>query len=341
MKPDPTHTVLVAERAVADQDASVEEMLAELERRGWPPNLVSFDAFGSTDGETVLVYTQWQDGEVDAGVLGGEPVEYRLYRSAMREDPPTTGCVVVVRVEFDGPDEQRQRRWVDTVFDALAQETDPPAGGISGHFHVGTDGIRVLNVAEWTDEQAHRDALARSGQGTVGVSPGWRRVLEFRGVKESGFRRYRFLGGRSAPVDSPTDWVAEHIRRYVETDGRDGHLYQGWPTLLLTTRGRRSGQPRRTALIYGQDGDRYLVVGSNAGAARDPAWYRNLVEHPEIDVQVGADKFTARARTATAEEKPLLWQRMAAIFPLYDEYQSRAERDIPVVIIERLPGDAA
>jgi deazaflavin-dependent oxidoreductase (nitroreductase family) len=288
-----------------------------------------YQVLTSTDGETVLVYAH------DAVDLPGA-TEYRLYRSAVRENPPPTGCVVVVSVEFDGPDEQRQREWVDTVFEALESETDPPAGGISARFHLSTDGTRVLNFAEWTDEQAHRDALARSGQGTVGVSPGWRRVLEFPGVKASGFRRY--LPVRS---DSPTDWVAEHIRRYVETDGADGHLYQGWPTLLLTTRGRKSGQLRRTALIYGQDGDDYLVVGSNAGAARDPDWYLNLLEHPEVAVQVGADKFTARARTATAAEKPPLWQRMASIFPLYDEYRARAERDIPVVVLERLPGDPA
>lgn len=202
MSPDLTrtdvHAVLVAERAA--DTTSVEEVFAELDRRGWPSNLLSFNAFGSTDGETVLIYTQWRDGAVVPEVVGGDPVEYRLYRSGVRDDPPPVGCVVVVRVEFDGPDDRRQRQWVDTVFDALAGETDPPAGGISGHFHASTDGTRVLNYAEWTDEQAHRDALARSDQGTVGVSPGWRRVLEFPGVRESGFRRYRFLRGRSAPV---------------------------------------------------------------------------------------------------------------------------------------------
>lgn len=136
--------------------------------------------------------------------------------------------------------------------------------------------------------------------------------------------------------DSTTGWVAQHVRRYVETDGRDGHLYQGMPTLLLTTRGRRSGRLRRTALIYGQDGDRYLLVASNGGAPRHPAWYLNLVEHPEAGLQVGPDRFTARARTATAEEKPPLWRLMSSIFPLYDTYQAKAGRDIPLVIMERV-----
>ncbi|MEV7908308.1 nitroreductase family deazaflavin-dependent oxidoreductase [Streptomyces anulatus] len=135
--------------------------------------------------------------------------------------------------------------------------------------------------------------------------------------------------------DSTTGWVAEHIRRYVESDGEKGHMYQGWPTLLLSTRGRKSGKLRRTALIYGQDDDRYLLVASNGGAPRHPAWYLNLAEDPDVVVQVGPDKFTARARTATAEEKSPLWGVMTSIFPLYDSYQAKADREIPLVIVER------
>ncbi|MEU1734376.1 nitroreductase family deazaflavin-dependent oxidoreductase [Streptosporangium sp. NPDC020145] len=135
--------------------------------------------------------------------------------------------------------------------------------------------------------------------------------------------------------DSRTGWVAEHIRRYVETDGADGHMYQGWPTLLLTTRGRRSGMLRRTALIYGQADGRHLLVASNAGSVEHPAWYLNLSEDPAVAVQVGPDRFTARARTATEEEKPPLWRLMTSIFPLYDKYQAEAPRDIPLVILER------
>ncbi|WP_141575549.1 nitroreductase family deazaflavin-dependent oxidoreductase [Actinomadura sp. WMMA1423] len=135
-------------------------------------------------------------------------------------------------------------------------------------------------------------------------------------------------------VDSPTPWVADHIRAYLETGGVQGHLYQGLPTLLLTTRGRRSGRLRRTALIYGRDQDRHLLVASNAGAARHPAWYLNLTADPHVTVQVGAGTFTARARTAIPLEKPPLWALMTAIFPLYDRYQAASEREIPVVILE-------
>jgi len=137
-------------------------------------------------------------------------------------------------------------------------------------------------------------------------------------------------------LDSPTGWVARHVRRYVETDGRSGHKWNGRQTLLLTTRGRKSGKLRRTALIYGQDGDRYLLVASNGGARDHPFWYLNLAAQPEVQVQVGADKFAARARTAGAEEKPRLWRLMAAIWPDYDRYQKRTSRDIPVVIVERV-----
>jgi deazaflavin-dependent oxidoreductase (nitroreductase family) len=137
-------------------------------------------------------------------------------------------------------------------------------------------------------------------------------------------------------VDNPTGWVAKHIRRYVETDGRSGHRWYGKDTLLLTTRGRKSGTLRRTALLYGQDGDRYLLVASNGGAPKHPCWYLNLVEHPEVKVQVGAEKFAARARTATAEEKPPRWRLMASIWPDYDRYQKRTSREIPLVIVERV-----
>lgn len=137
-------------------------------------------------------------------------------------------------------------------------------------------------------------------------------------------------------IDSPVGWVAKHIRRYVESDGKEGHLYQGMPTLLLTTRGRKSGLLRRTALIYGQDGDRYLLVPSNGGSTEHPAWYLNLLAQDEVEVQIGAEKFNARARDATPDEKPALWQIMVAIFAQYKTYQKKAGREIPVVILERI-----
>ncbi len=137
------------------------------------------------------------------------------------------------------------------------------------------------------------------------------------------------------PIDSPTGWVAKHVQRYIETNGEDGHIWKGVPTLILTTLGRRSGKPRRLALIYGQDDDRYIVVASKGGAARHPEWYLNLLDNPGVQVQVLADRFRANARTATPEEHKALWPRMAEIWPAYNQYQKKTDRQIPLVILER------
>ncbi|MFV2175438.1 nitroreductase family deazaflavin-dependent oxidoreductase [Actinomadura sp. LOL_016] len=128
----------------------------------------------------------------------------------------------------------------------------------------------------------------------------------------------------------------EHVARYQETDGAEGHDWQGTITLLLTTTGRRTGQPRTTPLIYQPEGDAYLVVASKGGDDEPPLWYLNLQEDPEVKVQVKGDRFTARARTATPEEKPAFWKKMAATWPQYDEYQTKTDREIPVVVLERV-----
>jgi deazaflavin-dependent oxidoreductase (nitroreductase family) len=138
------------------------------------------------------------------------------------------------------------------------------------------------------------------------------------------------------PTDSPTAWVADHLHRYLATDGEDGHLWHGATTLALTTVGRKSGIPRRTMLIYGIDRNRYVVVASKGGAPEHPLWYQNLVAYPEVTVQVRGERFRARARTATPEERRQLWKLMTGIWPAYDEYQTKTTREIPVVVLERL-----
>jgi deazaflavin-dependent oxidoreductase (nitroreductase family) len=139
-------------------------------------------------------------------------------------------------------------------------------------------------------------------------------------------------------VDNPDGWVAEHIREYVATDGRQGHRLSGWKasTLLLVTRGRRSGKLRRTALAYGEHDGHYVIVASNGGATRHPAWYSNLVEDPAVQVQVRDDRFAARARDATADERPALWRLMTSLSPTLEDYQRKSGREIPVVILERI-----
>ncbi len=141
---------------------------------------------------------------------------------------------------------------------------------------------------------------------------------------------------RSGPGGRPPGWQQAHARRYIDTDGKDGHVWEGVTTLLLTTTGRRSGLSRTTPLIYGRAGDRYLIVASRGGAPAHPSWYDNLVAQPIVQVQVMADRFKARARAATAAERPALWKTMTAIWPAYDEYQQRTAREIPVVILERV-----
>jgi deazaflavin-dependent oxidoreductase (nitroreductase family) len=127
----------------------------------------------------------------------------------------------------------------------------------------------------------------------------------------------------------------EHIRRYLETDGAVGHEWNGAPTLVLTTTGRKSGQQRRSAMIYGQDGDSYVVIASQGGAPTHPNWYVNLVAEPNVEVQVRGERFPARARSAVGDERERLWALMTRIWPNFDVYQTRTERRIPVVVLER------
>ena len=138
------------------------------------------------------------------------------------------------------------------------------------------------------------------------------------------------------PIDpAPGTWQRQHLDQYLASNGEKGHEWRGVQTLLLTTVGAQSGQARRTPLIYGESDGRYLIVASRGGTPGHPDWYRNLRAHSEVRVQVGSDRFNARARTATAAEKPALWKIMTSIWPDYDEYQKKTVREIPVVVLER------
>jgi deazaflavin-dependent oxidoreductase (nitroreductase family) len=135
-------------------------------------------------------------------------------------------------------------------------------------------------------------------------------------------------------TDSPVDWVADHTRRYLETGGEEGHEWRpGVPTLLLTTTGRKSGVKRRTALIYGRDNADYVIVASKGGTPEHPAWYLNLDANPEVEIQVLDSVLPATARTVTGEERERLWALMRQIWPAYDEYQTKTDREIPVVVL--------
>ncbi|WP_116946994.1 nitroreductase/quinone reductase family protein [Jiangella endophytica] len=138
-------------------------------------------------------------------------------------------------------------------------------------------------------------------------------------------------------VDSPDRSVAEHVRRYLATDGRDGYLEGGVPNLVLTVTGRTSGRRFRTGLFYGTDGDRYVLVasGSAFGTATPPSWYRNLVVNPLVEVQIRGERFTATARTAAGAERERLWDLMTGLAPEFHAYAARSPRTIPVVVLER------
>ena len=128
----------------------------------------------------------------------------------------------------------------------------------------------------------------------------------------------------------------EHVRRYQETNGEEGYEWrEGSHILLLTTTGRRSGEPTTTPLIFGLDGDNPVVVASKGGSPEHPGWYKNLVKSPSAQVQIKGEKFTVRPRDAEGEERDRLWRMMNGHWPPYAAYQEKTDRQIPVVVFER------
>jgi deazaflavin-dependent oxidoreductase (nitroreductase family) len=128
---------------------------------------------------------------------------------------------------------------------------------------------------------------------------------------------------------------AEHVRVYRETKGERGYRWRGTTILLLTTQGRTSGEPRTTPLIHRTDGDRWVVVASKGGAPEHPSWYQNLLANPEATIEVKAEEIPVRATTASGEERARLWSLMVEVWPAYDDYQQKTDREIPVVVFTR------
>ncbi|KAA9159352.1 nitroreductase family deazaflavin-dependent oxidoreductase [Amycolatopsis acidicola] len=127
-----------------------------------------------------------------------------------------------------------------------------------------------------------------------------------------------------------------HVERYLETNGEDGyHWRNGTTILILFTKGRKSGEQRTHALIFREHEGDYLVVASKGGTDAPPAWFLNLTADPNVEVQIKGDRFPAKARLATPQEKPALWAKMTEVWPDYDEYQKKTTREIPVVVLER------
>ena len=142
-------------------------------------------------------------------------------------------------------------------------------------------------------------------------------------------------------VDSPVGWVQDHIRSYVDSNGQEGHIWRGVPTLLLTTTGRKSGELRRTALIYGRDGEDFVIVASKGGAPNNPLWYENLVADQKVTIQVGPEVFDCEASTyeesgAAGEYRQKVWDSLVAIWPGFAEYQTKTARRIPLVCLKKV-----
>ena len=127
----------------------------------------------------------------------------------------------------------------------------------------------------------------------------------------------------------------EHVRQYESTAGRVGHDWNGTSCLVLHTTGRRTGETRKFPLIYGRDGDDWVIVASKGGAPEHPGWYRNLLAHPEATIQVWGEVIPVTARTGTPEDKARVWPAMTAQWPDYDAYQAKTDREIPVVLLRR------
>ncbi|WP_432189367.1 antibiotic biosynthesis monooxygenase [Streptomyces sp. Tue6028] len=186
-------------------------------RRPWPADgLLGRHVYAAHDAAGLLHYAQWTSeqaheafvkthrqeraDEIDTAVPGIErlgPGRFRRYRSVGPADRGgrVPGCVVIVDVEFESPDPGRQRAWVDAVLEALEGEPNPHPGGIGAHFHLGTDGTRVLNYAEWESAEAHIEALAAPGDGIGSTTALWERVQTWPGLKSSTVTRYEHLFG--------------------------------------------------------------------------------------------------------------------------------------------------
>ena len=137
-------------------------------------------------------------------------------------------------------------------------------------------------------------------------------------------------------TDNPANilgYMQDHIRRYLSTDGAVGHMENGLPCLVMTTLGKKTGEPRQAAMIYSQAGGDFVVIGSKGGSDTPPAWFVNLMATGGGFIQVADKRYCVTARIAEGAEREPLWQQMAGIFPTYLEYQQKTERLLPVVVL--------
>jgi deazaflavin-dependent oxidoreductase (nitroreductase family) len=132
------------------------------------------------------------------------------------------------------------------------------------------------------------------------------------------------------------DFNAGIVEEFRANGGKVGGRFANRPMMLLTTTGAKSGLPRVAPLVYTKDGDRIVIIASKGGAPTNPDWYHNLVANPEVTVEIGTERFAARARVTEGEERDRLYDAMAAQMPFFAEYQRNTERRIPLVVLERI-----
>jgi deazaflavin-dependent oxidoreductase (nitroreductase family) len=132
-----------------------------------------------------------------------------------------------------------------------------------------------------------------------------------------------------------TDFNLAIIKEFRENGGETFGPFKGRPLLLLTTKGAKSGNELTVPVVYTRDGDRYVIIASMGGAPKSPAWYHNLVANPDVTLEVGTEKFKAKASVAQGAERERLYAAQAATMPAFTEYQQKTTRVIPVVALTR------
>ena len=140
------------------------------------------------------------------------------------------------------------------------------------------------------------------------------------------------LQGEYAP--STSDWARTQAELYEATGGAEGAELQGKPVIVLTSVGAKTGMLRKTALMRVEHDGVYAVVASRGGAPTHPVWYYNLVANPHVELQDGAVKKDYLAREVTGDERAVWWERAAAVWPAYNDYQTKTERQIPIFVLE-------
>ena len=126
------------------------------------------------------------------------------------------------------------------------------------------------------------------------------------------------------------------VEQFRASGGQVGGDFAGWPLLLITHRGAKSGKEYTTPLVYTRDDDKLVIIASKGGAPEDPQWFRNLQANPDITVELGPETYAARARIAEGEERDRLFRAQADLMPNFDEYATKTTRTIPVVVLERV-----